>query len=127
MRLALLFVVGTALFIAISVFEQVPVLGWLGAIVSFVAWGLLARAVAREGGFAPVSAAALGGWTGFVGAWSAWAFQTGNLFGLDTTPLARTGAGFGFVGATLGLVYWPLVGAGFSGLIALFPPDRRVA
>ena len=127
MRLAALFVLGTLAFLAISFLEQVPVIGWLGAIVSFAAWAILARAAAREGGFAPLTAAVLGGWTGFVGAWSAWAFQTGNLFGLDTAPLARAGAGFGFIGATLGLVYWPLIGAGIAWLVALFPPDRRVA
>ena len=127
MRLLGLYLAGTIGFVAITYFEQVPVLGWLGALVSFVAWARFARAVAGEGAGAPVIAAALGAWTGFVGAWSAWAFQTGNLFGLGTAPLERAGAGFGFVGATLGLVYWPLSGAAVCFLVALFTFRRRLA
>jgi hypothetical protein len=127
MRLLGLFLLGTISFIAISYFEQLPVLGWLGAVVSVVAWATLGRAVAREGGSALVTSAILGGWTGFVGAWSAWAFQTGNLFGLSTPGLERVGAGFGFVGATLGLVYWPLVGAAVCVGFALFSLNRRLA
>jgi hypothetical protein len=127
MRLFGLFVVGTLGFVAISYFEQVPVLGWLGAVVSVVAWVTLGRAVAREGGAAPITSALLGGWTGCVGAWCAWAFQTGNLFGLTTGGFERVGAGFGFVGATLGLLYWPLVGAGVCFAAAFFALGRRLA
>ena len=125
MRLLGLFLIGTIGFIAISYFEQLPVLGWLGWLVSVVAWVTLGRAVAREGGSAAVTSAILGAWTGFVGAWSAWAFQTGNLFGLSTTGLERLSAGFGFVGATLGLVYWPLVGAAVCFAAAFFSLGRR--
>jgi hypothetical protein len=106
-----LFLLGTAAFIVISYFEQLPVLGWLGAIISVVAWVTLGRALARDGASAMITSGILGAWTGFVGAFSAWVFQTGNLFGLTTPGLDRVGAGFGFVGATLGLVYWPLIGA----------------
>ena len=97
MKLFTLFVLGTVAFVAISYFEQVPVLGWLGALVSIVGWVTLGRALTREGGPALITSAILGGWTGLVGAWSAWAFQTGNLFGLSTPGLDRVGAGFGFL------------------------------
>ena len=126
-RLLGLFLAGTIGFVAITYFEQVPVLGWLGALVSVLAWATLARAAARDRAAGPVIAAALGAWTGLVGAWSAWAVQTGNLFGLGTAPLERAGAGFGFVGAILGLVYWPLVGAAFCLVVAIFTLGRRVA
>jgi len=126
-RLLGLYLAGTLGFVAITYFEQVPVLGWLGALVSVVAWATLARAAARDRGAGPVIAATLGAWTGLVGAWSAWALQTGNLFGLGTAPLERAGAGFGFVGATLGLVYWPLSGAAVCFLVALFTFRRRLA
>jgi hypothetical protein len=123
-----LFVVGTVGFVLISYFEQVPVLGWLGALVSVVAWVTLGRALARESGAAAsVTSAVLGAWTGFVGAASAWAFQTGNLFGLTTPGLDRVGAGFGFVGASLGLLYWPLIGAAICFAAAFFSLGRRLA
>jgi hypothetical protein len=38
-RLFSLFVIGTVGFVLISYFEQLPVLGWLGAMVSVVALG----------------------------------------------------------------------------------------
>lgn len=123
-----LFVIGTVGFILISYFEQLPVLGWLGAMVSVVAWVTLGRALARESGSsAVVTSGGLGAWTGFVGAFSAWAFQTGNLFGLTTPGLDRVGAGFGFVGATLGLIYWPLIGAAVCAGAAFFALGRRLA
>jgi hypothetical protein len=122
-----LFLIGTVGFVLISYFEQLPVLGWLGAFVSVVAWVTLGRALAREGGSALVTSGVLGAWTGFVGAFSAWAFQTGNLFGLTTPGLERVGAGFGFVGATLGLVYWPLIGATVCFAAAFFALGRRFA
>ena len=127
MKLFTLFVLGTVAFVAISYFEQVPVLGWLGALVSIVGWVTIGRALAREGGPALITSAILGGWTGLVGAWSAWAFQTGNLFGLSTPGLDRVGAGFGFLGATLGLFYWPLLGAGVCFLAAATALGRRLA
>jgi hypothetical protein len=122
-----LFLIGTGGFVLISYFEQVPVLGWLGAVVSLVAWVTIGRALARDGGSALVTSGVLGAWTGFVGAFSAWAFQTGNLFGLTTPGLERVGAGFGFVGATLGLVYWPLLGAAVCFAAAFFSLNRRFA
>ena len=127
MKLFTLFVLGTIAFIAISYLEQVPVLGWLGALVSIVGWVTIGRALANEGGPALITSAVLGGWTGLVGSWSAWAFQTGNLFGLSTPGLERVGAGFGFLGATLGLFYWPLVGAGICFLAAATAIGRRLA
>ena len=127
MRAFYLFAIGTVGFVLISSFEQVPVLGWLGAVVSIVAWVTLGRALARDGASATITSAVLGGWTGFVGAFSAWAFQTGNLFGLTTPGLDRVGAGFGFIGATLGLVYWPLIGAAICFAAAFFALGRRLA
>jgi hypothetical protein len=127
MRLFWLFVVGTVGFVLISYFEQVPVLGWLGALVSIVGWVTLGRALARDGVSATITSGILGAWTGFVGAFSAWAFQTGNLIGLTTPGLDRLGAGFGFIGATLGLIYWPLIGAAICFAAAFFSLRRRFA
>jgi len=127
MRLLWLFVVGTIGFVLISYFEQVPVLGWLGALVSIVAWVTLGRALAEEGASATIAAGILGAWTGFVGALSAWMFQTGNLIGFTTPGLDRVGAGFGFIGATLGLLYWPLIGAALCFAAAFFALGRRLA
>jgi hypothetical protein len=126
-RLFGLFVIGTVGFVLISYFEQLPVLGWLGAVVSVVAWVTLGRSLAREGASATIASAVLGAWTGFVGAFSAWVFQTGNLFGITTPGLDRLGAGFGFVGATLGLLYWPLIGAAICFGAAYFSLRRRFA
>jgi hypothetical protein len=126
-RLLSLFVIGTLGFVLISYFEQLPVLGWLGAMVSVVAWVTLGRALAREGGSAMLTSGVIGAWTGFVGAFSAWAFQTGNLFGLTTPGLERVGAGLGFVGASLGLIYWPLIGAAICFGAAFFSLRRRLA
>jgi hypothetical protein len=127
MRVLGLFLVGTIAFVAISYFEQIPVLGWLGALVSVVGWVTLGRAISREGASALVTAPILGGWTGFVAAVTAWALQTGNLFGTATPGLERVGAGFGFLGATLGLVYWPLMGAFVCFVAAMFTLRRDMA
>src|ERR1700694_565644 len=127
MRLFGLFAIGTVGFVLISYFEQLPVLGWLGAVISVVAWVTLGRALARDGASATITSGMVGAWTGFVGAFSAWAFQTGNLFGLTTPGLERVGAGFGFVGATLGGVYWPLIGAAVCFAAAFFSLGRRFA
>src|SRR5437870_13529817 len=100
MTMFLLFVLGTVGFVAITYFEQFPVLGWLGALVSVVAWVAIARASARvtdEAARAGVRAAVVGAWTGLVGAVSAWALQTGNLLEVSTHPLARVGAVVGVV------------------------------
>ena len=121
------FLVGTVAFVVISYFEQVPVLGWLGAFVSVVGWVTLGRSLAREGAPSMLTAGVLGAWTGFVGAFTAWLLQTGNLFGLTTPGLERVGAGFGFVGASLGLVYWPLFGAAVCFAAAFFSLGRRLA
>ncbi len=118
-------IVGSAAFVAITFFEQLPIVGWLGALVSFAVWVLLARGLAKGRGPAAAGwAAIVGGFTGFVGAFTAWLAQTGNLFGLQTPPGDRLGAGFGFVGATLGLVYWPLIGAAFCAAFALYFVSR---
>ena len=125
MRTTALFILGTVAFVAITYFEQLPVLGWLGALVSVAGWILLGRALAREGGAVFVTSAVLGAWTGFIAAVTAWWFQTGNLFGLGTPPLDRVGASFGFLGATLGIFYWPLIGAAVCLVAAMVSPSRR--
>jgi hypothetical protein len=106
--------IGSVIFIVITLFEQIPVVGWLGALASFIAWVWLAGEIRRAGGTL-VDAAVAGGVTGLVGAVSAWMLQVGNLFGPDTAGLARFGAGLGTVGATVFLVIWPLVGAAVCG------------
>jgi len=103
MRFFGLFVVGTVAFVVISYFEQVPVLGWLGAVVSVVGWVTLSRSLARGSASSMLTAGMLGAWTGFVG------------------------ASFRFVGATLGLVYWPLLGAAVCFAMAFFALGRRLA
>ena len=105
---------GSLVFIVITLFEQIPVVGWLGALASFIAWVWLAGEIRRAGGTL-VDAAVAGGVTGLVGAVSAWMLQVGNLFGPDTPGLARFGAGLGTVGATVFLVIWPIVGAAVCG------------
>lgn len=101
---------GSIVFLIITAFEQLPVIGWLGAIASIGAWIWLAGEIRRAGG--TMTDAAIGGAvTGLVGAISGWVLQVGNLFGPDTPGLARFGAGLGTIGATVFLVLWPLVGA----------------
>ena len=132
MRTLLVFAVGTIVFIAITFFEQIPVLGWLGWAVSVAAWIALSRELARGGGWEPFrsgmqvgSAGVLGAFTGFIGALTAWMAQTGNLFGFTTQPGDRFGALFGFVGASFGLLYWPVVGALVCAITAFALSARR--
>lgn len=131
MRGTLFLIAGAAIFIAITYFEQIPVIGWLGGVVSVAAWIALTRAmldVARwdvvGGGIGVMWAAVLGGVTGFVGALTAWMAQTGNLFGFTTAPGDRFGAAFGFVGASVFLILWPLIGAAVCGITALVASGR---
>ncbi len=108
---------GFVAFVAITFFEQLPIVGWLGGILSVAAWIVIARVLVGESGFdfeTPFGigwAAVIGGVTGFVGAFTAWLAQTGNLIGFNTPPGDRFGAAFGFVGASIGIVLWPLFGA----------------
>ncbi len=118
MRGLLYLAVGTAAFIAITFFEQLPLLGWAGGAISIAVWIWLTRTLLSDSEFDVIRsglgvgwAALIGAFTGFVGAISAWAAQTGNLFGFTTEPGDRFGAVFGFVGATVGIVYWPIIGA----------------
>lgn len=132
MRGALVLVAGAIVFTAITFFEQIPILGWLGGILSVAAWVGLTRLLfddrggdALSGTLALVWAAVLGTFTGLVGAFTAWLAQTGNLFGFTTPPGDRFGAVFGFLGASLGLFYWPLVGALVCVVTALATASRR--
>ena len=113
-RLGGTLILGSLIFVAITLFEQIPVLGWLGALASVGAWVWLSGEVRRAGGTV-ADATIAGGLTGLVGAVSAWLLQVGNLFGPDTPGLARFGAGLGTIGATIFLVLWPLIGAGICG------------
>lgn len=108
-RLGGTLLVGCLVFLVITLFEQIPVIGWLGALASLAAWIWLAGQVRRAGG-AITDAGIAGALTGLVGAVSAWLLQVGNLFGPDTPGLARLGAGLGTIGATIFLMLWPIVG-----------------
>jgi hypothetical protein len=125
-RLGGTLIVGSLVFIVITLFEQIPVIGWLGALASFAAWFWLTGEVRRAGGTV-IDAAIAGGVTGLVGAVSAWMLQIGNLFGPDTPGLARFGAGLGTIGATIFLVIWPLVGALVCGAVAAMRARRTAA
>ena len=106
--------------VAITFFEQLPVWGWLGGAISVAVWWLLGR---EQGGAA--GAALMGAASGFLGALTSWAAQTGNLFGFTTPAGDRFGALFGFIGSSLGILYWPVVGAAVAGAAALFAARRR--
>ncbi len=116
---------GVLAFIAITVFEQLPVLGWLGWAVSLAAWFYLSDRLRRVDRGTTSAAAVLGAVTGFVGALSSWIAQIGSLFGPDTGSFARLGAGFGFIGALLGLLYWPVIGALVCWIAAAARPRGR--
>ena len=109
-RFGLQLLLGTAIFVVITVFEQLPVIGWLGAFASLLAWIWLGGEVRRAGG-AALEAGILGFVTGLVGAVTGWLAQLGTLFGPDTAGMARVGAGFGVVGAAIFIVAWPILGA----------------
>lgn len=118
--------VGIVVFVVISFFEQIPVIGWLGALVSVGAWIWLAGAIRRAGGTF-VEAAVAGAVTGVVGAVTAWLLQVGNLFGPDTPGLARFGAGLGTIGATIFLFLWPAIGACICGGAAALRSRRSTS
>src|SRR3954471_7022242 len=120
-------------FVAITFFEQIPILGWLGGAVSIAAWIALTRALLSDSELDVVRsgigigwALMLGAFSGFVGALTSWLAQTGNLFGFTTQPGDRFGAAFGFLGASLGIFYWPIIGALVCGGVAAAITSRRV-
>jgi hypothetical protein len=122
---------GCIAFVAITFFEQLPLIGWLGGLVSVAAWIAIARQLVDESGFSLetpftlVWAAVIGGVSGFVGAFTAWLAQTGILLGFTTPPGDRFGAAFGFVGASIGIVLWPLFGAAVCVIAALVATRSR--
>jgi hypothetical protein len=133
MRGLLWLALGCAIFIGITFLEQFPVLGWLGGFVSIAVWIWLTRELLSHSEFDVIGsgigtawAAMIGAVTGFVGAFSAWLAQTGNLFGFTTPPGDRVGAVFGFVGASLGILYWPIIGAIVCAATAIAITSRRV-
>ena len=115
MRDVVLTLGGCAVFIAITFFEQIPVWGWLGGVVSVGVWWLLAREMSGT-----LAAAIMGAVTGLVGAFTAWLAQTGNLFGFTTPAGDRLGAVFGFIGSSVGILYWPFVGAAVAAAVVTF-------
>ncbi len=125
MRGLLYLIAGAVAFFLITMFEQLPVIGWLGGLISIAVWWYLVRSFAEDATWdfdAPITigwSAGIGAATGFFGALTAWLAQTGNLFGFTTEPGDRFGALFGFIGATLGIVYWPLVGGAVCAVAAL--------
>lgn len=132
MRGLLYLAIGAIVFVTITFFEQLPVLGWLGGVLSIAAWIALTRALLRDrewdvtsSGVGLAWSGIIGAFTGFVGALTAWLAQTGNLFGLTTPPGDRFGALFGFIGASLGIVLWPLVGALVCVITALAVTTKR--
>jgi len=118
--------VGIAIFVVITFFEQIPVVGWLGALVSIGAWIWLGGEIRRAGGTV-VDAGIAGAVTGLVGAVTAWFLQVGNLFGPDTPGLARFGAGLGAIGATIFLILWPVIGAFICGGAAALRGRRSMS
>ncbi len=124
-RLGGVMLLGVLVFVVITLFEQIPVVGWLGALVSLAAWVWLAAQIRNAGG-SVADAAIAGGITGLVGAVSAWMLQIGDLFGPDTPGLARFGAGLGTIGATIFLILWPIVGAVVCGGAATMRSRRDV-
>ena len=133
-RALLYLALGAAIFTAITFFEQIPVVGWFGGVISIAVWIWLTRQLLADGeldvirsGIGVGWAALLGATSGFVGALTAWAAQTGNLFGFTTLPGDRFGAVFGFLGASLGIFYWPIVGALICAGTATLITGRRVA
>ncbi len=133
-RAFLYLALGAAIFIAITFFEQIPVVGWFGGVISIAAWIWLTRQLLSNSeldvirsGIGVGWAALLGATSGFVGAITAWAAQTGNLFGFTTPPVDRFGAVFGFLGASLGIFYWPVIGALVCAGTAAVITGRRVA
>ena len=102
-------------FVAITFFEQIPVWGWLGGVASVGVWWLLGREMSGA-----LAAAIMGAVTGLVGAFTAWLAQTGNLFGFTTPAGDRLGALFGFIGSSLGILYWPFVGATVAAVAVTF-------
>jgi len=125
-RVGAAMLIGSVVFLVITLFEQIPVIGWLGALASLAAWVWLAGQVLRAGGTV-IDAGIAGAVTGVVGAVSAWLLQVGNLFGPDTPGLARFGAGLGTIGASVFLIIWPLVGALVCGGAAAIRSRRSLA
>lgn len=119
MRDVAIALIACAALVAITFFEQIPVWGWLGGAISIGVWFMLGREMSGA-----ILAALMGAASGFLGALTSWAAQTGNLFGFTTPAGDRVGALFGFIGSSLGILYWPLVGAAVAGAAALFVARR---
>src|SRR5688500_820598 len=119
MRDAVIALIACVALVAITFFEQVPVWGWLGGAIAVGVWWLLGREMSGA-----LAAAFMGAVSGCLVALTSWAAQTGNLFGFTTPPGDRVGALFGFIGSSLGILYWPMVGAGVAAAAAFFAARR---
>src|SRR5881296_1267804 len=100
-RALLYLALGAVVFVAITFFEQIPVLGWLGGVISIAAWIALTRSLLSDSEGDVISSGIGVGWagmlgavSGFVGALTSWLAQTGNLLGFTTAPGDRFGAVF---------------------------------
>lgn len=132
-RALLYLALGATAFVAITFFEQIPIFGWLGGAVSIATWVWLTRQLLSDSeldvirsGIGVGWAGLLGAFSGFAGALTAWLAQTGNLLGFTTPPGDRFGAAFGFLGASLGIFYWPIIGALVCAGVAVAITGRRV-
>lgn len=121
-----LVVLGVFVFLGITLLEQVPIAGILGAPASVLAWIWLGRGLRRSGGTA-LDGAVAGALTGLAGALSAWIVQLAALLGPGTPGIARLGAGLGTVGATIFVILWPLSGALVCSAATAFAPRARPA
>ena len=119
MRDVVIALIACVALVAITFFEQIPVWGWLGGAISVGLWWLLGREMSGT-----LAAAIMGAVSGFLGALTSWAAQTGNLFGFTTPAGDRFGALFGFIGSSLGILYWPLVGAAVAAGAGFFTARR---
>lgn len=129
-------VTGGLAFLGITIFEQVPVLGWLGGLVSIAAWIWLTNRLIRNGAEhlaksdnpsvpAMAWAGLVGLVTGAIGALSSFIVQVSIYSAASgsgatgAAGAAGAGAAFGTVGAFIGLFYWPILGAVVMGLFGL--------
>jgi hypothetical protein len=141
--------IGSIAIAAVSVFEQIPVLGHLGGALEWVLWGalgflLVSRAHDRLTQLSSPNLAGLG-WGALIGAATAvvgvivsliaglvvsaalqvWAQQNGDPQGAG---LVNADAVMSGIGTILSLFYWPFVGAffcGFGGLVFTAMRIRR--
>lgn len=126
---------GSIWFVGITLFGLIPFLGFFAWLVSIGVWVYLTSGLVNKGKAhlarsdnpsvpAMGWAALMGAATGFVGALSSLIVQavilTGSS-GSSTTDgqVTAAGAAFGTLGAMIGLIYWPAIGAIICGIFGL--------